>query len=37
MQAFREINRRPSRRELLQFALIVAAGAALLGVLAQYA
>jgi len=37
MQAFKEINRRPSRCELLQFALIVAAGAALLGALVQYA
>jgi hypothetical protein len=37
MQAFEEINRQPSRRELLQFALIIAVGAALLGAMAQFA
>jgi hypothetical protein len=36
MQAFEEISRDPSGRDLLQFALTVAAGAVLLGALAQF-
>lgn len=35
MHDFQEINLRPSRADLLQFALIVAVGAALLGALAH--
>lgn len=37
MEAYREINLRPSRKELLQFALVVAGGAAVLGVFARVA
>jgi len=36
MQGFEEINRQPSGRDLLQFALTVLAGAGLLGALAQF-